>query len=176
MDITKCHLCLLQPSQSTINTKWHFIVFLSCHQRILLLKVWMLLNSQQSFMRANLCLWLDLDTDATSAPWWAFVWVFRVTWNGRLTPKKLTPKNHLHMEYIEIKLAIKYQLRNVKMWNIKAAMKRLRMVKRCLIGNFTWMWSVAITKSARGHEGGCLCKMVLHLKQPICTYNCRWRS
>lgn len=39
MDITKCHLCLLQPGQRTINTQWHFIVFLSCHRRILLLKV-----------------------------------------------------------------------------------------------------------------------------------------
>lgn len=39
MDSRKCHLCLLQPSLCTINTQWHFIVFLSCHKWILLLKV-----------------------------------------------------------------------------------------------------------------------------------------
>lgn len=38
MSITKCHLCLLQPSHCTINTHWHFIVSLPCHKRILLLK------------------------------------------------------------------------------------------------------------------------------------------
>lgn len=40
MDIGKCHLCLLQPSRCTINTRWHFIVFLSVQRRILLLKVY----------------------------------------------------------------------------------------------------------------------------------------
>lgn len=45
-DIKKCHLCLLQPSLCTINTQWHFIVFLSCHKRILLLKVRTLQNTQ----------------------------------------------------------------------------------------------------------------------------------
>lgn len=44
MDITKCHLCLLQPSHRTINTRWHFIVSLLCHERILLLQVCALLD------------------------------------------------------------------------------------------------------------------------------------
>lgn len=33
------------------------------------------------------------------------------------------------------------------------------------------MWSAPITMSALGHEGGRLSKLVLKLKQAICTYN-----
>lgn len=55
MDIPKCHLCLLQPSHCTINTHWHFIVSLTCHERILLLKVCALLDAgcQHKWLRKH---------------------------------------------------------------------------------------------------------------------------
>lgn len=63
-DITKCHLCLLQPSHCTINTSWHLIVSLPGHQRKLLLKVCALPNagSQHKRLRehpSGVC--LDVD-------------------------------------------------------------------------------------------------------------------
>lgn len=86
MDITKCHLCLLQPGQRTINTQWHFIVFLSCHRRILLLKVF----ARSLMLRINSAgrrrIWPRLCVQLPSLINFFFFWFFaemrqlRVDW------------------------------------------------------------------------------------------------
>lgn len=155
MDITKCHLCLLQPSHCTINTQWHFIVFHSCYKRILLLKVCTLPNNAgyQEKLGSNLLIEMWIFFCCSYFPT-----QYRLIGTEKATTKKLcysTCQIETHSEdlkhcQLSICTSVSQNRDNVKKdWGCFSPK-----------GQFILMSSAPITKSARGHEGGCLSKLV----------------
>lgn len=139
MDITKCHLCLLQPGQRTINTQWHFIVFLSCHRRILLLKVF----ARSLMLRINSAgrrrIWPRLCVQLPSLINFFFFGSLRKCASSVLIgkffspgPTRCQPERH----ELQKKNLKKFHRARLKTWTCLSArwrcQKRLSAVKRCL--------------------------------------------
>lgn len=174
MDITKCHLCLLQPGQRTINTQWHFIVFLSCHRRILLLKVF----ARSLMLRINSAgrrrIWPRLCVQLPSLINFFFFGSLRKCASSVLIGKFFPRVQHgVNQSDTNCKKNLKKvhraRLKTLDMsLNAMTVPKKTERRQEMLVKEqFILMSSAPITKSASGHEGDCLSKLVLKLKQAL---------